>query len=75
LNHYTSWAHACLEGGTTTSNFTYAGPLTEAVLLGVVAVRFPGQRLQWDARTGRFTNHAAANERLTKTYRTGWLNL
>jgi hypothetical protein len=71
VNHYTGWAHACLGDGTTTSNFSYAGPLTEAVLLGVVAVRFPGQRLQWDARAGQVTNHAAANERLTKSYRTG----
>jgi hypothetical protein len=72
VNHYTSWAHACLEDGTTTSNFAYAGPLTEAVLLGVVAVRFPGERLQWDTHAGQFTNHAAANERLTKSYRAGW---
>jgi predicted dehydrogenase len=71
LNHYTGWAHACLGDGTTTSNFAYSGPLTEAVLIGVVAVRFPGQRLQWDTRAGQFTNHAAANERLTKNYRVG----
>jgi predicted dehydrogenase len=72
-NHYTSWAHACLEGGSTTSNFGYAGPLTETVLLGVVAVRFPGERLHWEMHRGQFTNHAAANERLTKAYRAGWL--
>jgi predicted dehydrogenase len=72
VNHYTSWAHACLDGGTTTSNFDYAGPLTETVLLGVVAVRFPGERLEWDMRSGQFTNHSAANERLTTSYRSGW---
>jgi predicted dehydrogenase len=73
VNHYTSWVDACLEGSTTTSHFGYAGPLTEAVLLGVVAVRFPGERLEWDSRAGRFTNHSDANGRLTKSYRAGWL--
>jgi hypothetical protein len=72
LNHYTSWVDACLGDGQTTSHFGYAGPLTEAVLLGAVAIRFPGQRLEWDSPAGRFTNHAEANSRLTKQYRRGW---
>ncbi len=71
-NHYTDWAHACLGDGATTSNFNYAGPLTEAVLLGVVAIRFPGQKLLWDASAGKITNHPEANSRLTKTYRSGF---
>jgi hypothetical protein len=72
INHYTGWVDACLDDGTTTSNFSYAGPLTEAVLLGAVAIRFAGERLQWDSRAGRLTNHAAANSHLTKAYRRGW---
>jgi predicted dehydrogenase len=72
LNHYTSWVDACLGDGKTTSHFGYAGRLTAAVLLGVVSVGFPGERLQWDAAGGKFTNNAAANERLTKSYRPGW---
>jgi hypothetical protein len=70
VNHYTSWVDACVGGGRTTSHFDYAGPLTEAVLLGVVAIRFPGEQLLWDADAGRFTHHADANARLTKEYRT-----
>jgi hypothetical protein len=72
LNHYTGWAHACLDDGTTYSNFGYAGPLTEAVLLGGIAIRFPHEQLQWDAASGQFTHHADANSRLTKEYRKGW---
>jgi predicted dehydrogenase len=72
LNHYTTWVDACLGDGTTTSHFGYAGPLTEAVLLGTVAIRFPGQRLQWNASGGEFLNQADANERLKKSYRPGW---
>jgi hypothetical protein len=72
VNHYTGWVDACLGDGTTTSNFEYAGPLTEAVLLGAVAVRFPGERLQWNSRTASFTNNSRANCYLTKPYRAGW---
>jgi predicted dehydrogenase len=72
VNHYTSWVDACLDNGRTTSNFDYAGPLTEAVLLGAVAIRFPGQRLQWDTQAARIKNHAGANSHLTWPYRRNW---
>ncbi|MCI0334068.1 MAG: Gfo/Idh/MocA family oxidoreductase [Planctomycetes bacterium] len=74
VNHYTSWADACLGDGKTTSHFGYAGPLAEAVLLGVIAIRFPKEQLQWDTRRGEFTHHADATARLTKEYRRGWPN-
>jgi hypothetical protein len=72
VDHFTSWVDACLGDGTTTSNFGYAGPLTEAVLLGVIAIRFPREQLQWDSRAGRFTHHADATAWLSKRYRRGW---
>jgi hypothetical protein len=72
INHYTSWAHACLGDGTTKSNFNYAGPLTEAVLLGAIAIRFPKEQLMWDSKALEFTHHADATARLTKEYRKGW---
>lgn len=72
IDHYTSWAHACLGDGTTKSNFDYAGPLTEAVLLGAIAIRFPKEQLQWDNDAAKFTHHADANAHLTKAYRKGW---
>ncbi|HEX3598745.1 MAG TPA: Gfo/Idh/MocA family oxidoreductase, partial [Lacipirellulaceae bacterium] len=72
LNHYTGWAHACLGDGTTKSNFSYAGPLAETVLLGTIAIRFPKEQLLWDAGSAQFTHHADANARLTKEYRRGW---
>lgn len=72
LNHYTAWAHACLGDGKTKSNFGYAGPLTETVLLGGVAIRFPKEQLMWDSESAQFTHHADANAHLTKAYRAGW---
>jgi hypothetical protein len=72
INHYTGWAHACLGDGKTKSNFNYAGPLTEAVLLGAIAIRFPKEQLLWDSKAFDFTHHADATARLTKQYRKGW---
>jgi len=71
-DHYTSWADACRGVGETTSSFDYAGPLTEAVLLGSVAIRTPGETLHWDPAALKITNSAAANALLAKRYRKGW---
>jgi predicted dehydrogenase len=54
------------------ANFDYAGPLTEAILLGSVATRFPKQTLEWDAAALKFTNTAEANAHVKRAYRKGW---
>jgi predicted dehydrogenase len=72
VNHYTGWADACRGEGKTTSHFDYAGPLTETVLLGTVAIRTRGETLKWDAEKLTVTNSKAANALLTKPYRKGW---
>ncbi len=71
-HHWTQWAEACLSGATPSANFDYSGPLTETVLLGSVAVRFPQTTLNWNAKDLRFENLAEANRHLRKTYRDGW---
>ncbi|HWA98929.1 MAG TPA: Gfo/Idh/MocA family oxidoreductase [Pirellulales bacterium] len=72
VDHYVSWADACRGEGKATSNFGYSGPLTEAVLLGTIAIRTPQETLAWDPKALRITNSAAANQLLTKPYRQGW---
>lgn len=72
VDHYRSFAEACTGKGKTSANFDYSGPLTEAVLLGGVATRFPNTTLEWDAARLRFRNLAAANAFLRRTYRKGW---
>lgn len=72
VNHYTQWADACRGVGETTSHFDYAGPLTETVLLGTIGIRFPGQGISWDAKSLQITNHAEAQQWITKEYRNGW---
>jgi predicted dehydrogenase len=54
------------------SNFAYAGLLTEAMLLGNIAVRFAGKKLDWDAAQLAFTNSADATKLVSKEYRKGW---
>jgi len=71
-DHYTTWADACRGEGEATSLFSYSGPLTETILLGTIANRFPGKQLQWNAADLRFTNSEQANRHLTKPYRKGW---
>ncbi len=68
------WAEAIRAGkpAHASSNFDYAARLTEAMLLGNIAVRFAGQRLEWDAAGLRFPNSAAATRLVKTEYRKGW---
>ena len=69
--HYAEWIAACKGGPAALSNFDYAGPMTEALLLGNVALRV-GQTLEWDPAALRVTNVSEANRYITKEYRKGW---
>jgi|TARA_B110000305_G_C19454441_1_gene650001 predicted dehydrogenase len=71
-NHYHHYVEACLGGENTESNFAQSGPMTEAILLGTVAIRVPDQRLEWDAIHMKFPNFSDANKYLRRTYREGW---
>jgi len=72
IDHTGQWIDAVRGQGETTSSFAYAGPLTETVLMGVVASRVPGQTLLWDAANLRFTNSAKATAYVKEDYRKGW---
>jgi len=71
-NHYHAFLDACLGRGEAVSSFDFSGPMTEAILLGTVAVRMPGTLLEWDAPGMKFPNHPAADALLRRTYREGW---
>jgi len=71
-DHASDWVEAIKNGREAGSHFGYGGPLTELALLGLVALRFPGQMLEWDTRRTRFTNHRAANGWINPPYRKGW---
>lgn len=73
-NHYHHFVDACLGGSLCESHFAQAGPMTEAILLGTVAVRVPDTRLEWHPEPLRFEGRSAdqANRLLRRTYRPGW---
>jgi hypothetical protein len=72
LNHYHSWVEAALTGSETSDNFEYAGPLTEAVLLGNVATRIPNVTLSWNAAALSLPGQPEAERFLRRNYREGW---
>jgi predicted dehydrogenase len=71
-NHYLQFVEACRGNGRTSTPFDYAGPLTESVLLGCLATRFPKTTLEWNAERLQVTNHKAANAHVRRRYRKGW---
>ncbi len=70
--HGWDWAEAIRAGRKAGSNFGYGGPLTQVGLLGLIALRFPGQTLNWNDAAMRFTNNDAANAFVVSEYRSGW---
>jgi hypothetical protein len=62
---------ACKGGKPALCNFDYAGPLSEAVLLGTVAYRV-GRKLPWDAASLTAVNCPEADQYIRRTYRKGW---
>jgi predicted dehydrogenase len=65
------WVEAIRGGEPAGCNFDWASILTEAVLLGNIAIR-TDKELQWDAENVKFANNAAANEYIKPKYRSGW---
>ncbi len=81
--HYVQWVNACKAGygkAELSSPFEYAGPMTEAILLGSLAIRayqtgkdhLGRKRLLWDAKNMKITNYDDANAFVQRQYREGW---
>lgn len=66
--HYHQFVDACLGKDTCTAPFSYSARLTETILLGVIAGRFPNKTLHWNNKTARFSEEAA-NAFLDAPYR------
>ncbi len=89
--HYLQWVNACIAGygkGETSSPFEYAGPFTESILMGNLAIRswmmknpalkgwedkyLGRKKLLWDAANMKVTNFDEANQFVKREYRDGW---
>ena len=72
VNHEQNWAAACKGGEPASSNFDYSGPLTETVVMGNLAIKYPNRKLEWDGENMRVTNFPEANDFVQMHYREGW---
>jgi hypothetical protein len=73
-SHTDDWVEACKTNDPSRpgTNFSYAGPLTETVLLGIAAYR-AGEKLSWDAKNLKITNNPKAECFIRRDiYRKGW---
>ncbi len=89
--HYLQWVNACIAGhgkGVTSSPFEYAGPFTESILMGNLAIRsammvnpklkgwedkyLGRKKLLWDSVNMKVTNFDEANQFVKREYRDGW---
>jgi len=89
--HYIQWVNACIAGygkGETSSPFEYAGPFTESILMGNLAIRsflmtnpklkgwedkyLGRKKLLWDAKNMKVTNFDEANQFVKRDYRDGY---
>ena len=70
-SHEREFTAACKGGPKTMSNFDYAGPLVEFLLLANVATLF-GQTLDFDPLACKIVNHPEADAALRREYRKGW---
>lgn len=89
--HYLQWVNACIAGygkGKTSSPFEYAGPFTESILMGNLAIRswmlknpklkgwedkyLGRKKLLWNAQEMKVTNFEEANQFVRREYRDGW---
>jgi len=87
--HYVQWVNACIAGygkNEVSSPFEYAGPLTESILMGNLALRvfqlkdasgkFSGRKkLMWDAKNMKITNYDEANQFVKREYKNGFKSL
>ncbi len=70
--HAREWLRACKDPSKPAmSNFSYAGPLTETLLLGNIAM-YTGKKILWDGPNCKVTNCPEGDALVRRTYRKGW---
>ena len=65
------WLRAIKENDQTGCHFGYSGPMTEAYLLGNIALKV-GRKIEWDPAAMKVTNCPQANQYVNREYRQGW---
>lgn len=68
---HAEWVQCIKQGKKTGCPFEYAGPMTEAYLLGNIALKV-GRKVEWDAENMKVTNCPEANQYVRREYRGNW---
>jgi len=68
---WSDWFEACRGGEPAPCNFDVAGPMTDLLHLGNIAIR-TGKPLEWDAKAARITNCEDAQKYVNPPYHNGW---
>jgi predicted dehydrogenase len=68
---YRDWIDAIKTGGQASSNFDYSGPMTEVILMGIVAM-LTEEKLYWDGPNMKANNCSDADEYIKPEYHNGW---
>ena len=75
IGHDREWIEACKGNGRPGANFEFSGPVTEALLLGSVALQ-AGERLHWDSEklavSSVTSTVTSANRYIRRKYRGEW---
>lgn len=72
VSHEMDWVNAIKEGRQPSSNFDNAGPFSEMVLMGNLALSAPGKKLLWDGDNMKVTNFPELNKYVNPPAREGW---
>jgi predicted dehydrogenase len=72
VSHEMDWVNAIKKGRQPSSNFDYAGPLTEMVLMGNLCLFKPGEKILWDGENMTVTNIPELNKYVNPPYRDAW---
>ncbi len=71
-NHQGDWLAAIRAGRKSGSDFSYGGPLSELAMLGCIADKMAGTKLEYDAENMKFPNCPEADKYINPPYRAGW---
>jgi len=66
-----AWISSFKNNTQSSGSFIYAGPVTETILLGAVALR-AGEKVDYNSAEMKITNVPDANKYLMREYRKGW---
>ncbi|MFW6189518.1 MAG: Gfo/Idh/MocA family protein [Planctomycetota bacterium] len=70
--HQGDFLRACRGDEPSSAHFDYSGPLTEMILTSQLAMKAPGEKVEWNVGEARCSNPPRLNRYVSREYRDGW---